>query len=309
MAQVQGRKIAVLGAGGSLGSPTLKALLAKGVHTITVVQRPEASSTFPSGVMVEIGNLEDEEFLAKVFNGQDAVVLMPPLSHIVSLQEPAVRAAAQAGVPYVLPAEYGPDPFATKLIEENGLLQAKKKIRDFIDELGVSSWISVTVGVWLDVNLSNGLWGIDTKARKATIYPEAGGRVTTSGITHTGEAIAAVLSLSDSDLAKYKKQAVYAASFHTTHREMLNAVQRATKTTDADWDITLRDVDDSLKEFNERIKQGDIMASYQKFILTNLLKGYGGDIEHKADAKELRKLEQLGLKGEDLETVIKSTVE
>ncbi|KAL2672130.1 hypothetical protein Neosp_012828 [[Neocosmospora] mangrovei] len=306
MAQVQGRKITILGAGGNLGSPTLRALLAKNAHTITVVQRPESSSEFPSGVTVKTGNLEDETFLGDVFRGQDVVVLMPPLSHIVALQEPAVRAAAKEGVPYLLPAEYGPDPFSTKLIEENGLLQAKKKIRDLIDELGVSSWISVTVGVWLDVNLSNGLWGIDARARKATLYPGAGGRVTTSSITHTGEAIAAVLSLPETDLASYKKGAVYTPSFHTTHREMLDAVQHASKTTDADWEITSRDVGDSLKEFNERIGQGDIMASYQKFILTHLMDGYGGDIQHKIDMKEIQKLEQVGLKEEEIETVVKS---
>ncbi|RMJ09428.1 hypothetical protein CDV36_010949 [Fusarium kuroshium] len=306
MAQVQGRKITILGAGGNLGSSTLRALHAKDAHTITVVQRPESSRKFSSDVTVMTGNLEDETFLRDVFKGQDAVVLMPPLSHIVSLQEPAVRAAAKAGVPYILPAEYGPDPFATKLIEENGLLQAKKKIRDLIDELGVSSWISVTVGVWLDVNLSNGLWGINAKGRKATLYPGAGGRVTTSSITHTGEAIAAVLSLPEADLSTYKKQAVYTPSFHTTHREMLDAVQRATKTTDADWEITSRDVDDALKEFNERIGQGDIFASYQKFILTHLLKGYGGDIENKVDTQKLKKLEQVGLKEENIEEVVKS---
>ncbi|RSL47759.1 hypothetical protein CEP54_013242 [Fusarium duplospermum] len=306
MSQVQGRGITILGAGGNLGSSTLRALLDKDAHTITVVQRPESSSKFPPDVIVKTGNLEDEGFLCDVFKGQDAVVLMPPLSHIVSLQEPAVRAAAKASVPYLLPAEYGPDPFATKLIEENGLLQAKKKVRDLVDELGVSSWISVTVGVWLDVNLSNGLWGIDAKGRKATLYPEAGGRVSTSSITHTGEAIAAVLSLPETDLASYKKQAVYTPSFHTTHREMLDAVQRATKTTDVDWEITSRDADDALKEFNERIGQGDVFASYQKFILTHLLEGNGGDIESKVDRQELKKLEQVGLKEENIEDVIKS---
>lgn len=306
MTQVQGRKITILGAGGNLGSLTIRALLAKDAHTITVVQRPESSSTFPSSVTVKTGNLEDEAFLSDVFKGQDVVVLMPPLSHIVSLQEPAIRAAAKSGVSYVLPAEYGPDPFATKLIEENGLLQAKKKIRDLIDELGVSNWISVTVGVWLDVNLSNGLWGIDIKSRKATLYPGAGGRVTTSSITHTGEAIAAVLSLPETDLASYRKQAVYTPSFHTTHREMLNAVQRVTQTTDADWEIASRDVDDALKEFNERISQGDVMASYQKFILTHLMEGHGGDIEHKVDVAKLDRLEQLGLKREDIDAVVAS---
>jgi uncharacterized protein YbjT (DUF2867 family) len=76
----------------------LKALLAKGVHTITVIQWPKATSIFPFEVTVKKGDLEDEAFLADVFKGQDAIVLMPPLSHIISLQKLAVRAATKASV-------------------------------------------------------------------------------------------------------------------------------------------------------------------------------------------------------------------
>ncbi len=152
-----GRKIAILGASGQLGTPTLKALLAQGVHTITAIQRLAATSVFPTGVIVKKGNLEDETFLADVLKGQDAVVLMPPLAQLVSLQQPAIRAAAKVGVPYVLPSEFGPDPFAGQLTGENALLKAKKEVRDLIEQLGVSSWISIAVGPWLDINLNLGL--------------------------------------------------------------------------------------------------------------------------------------------------------
>jgi uncharacterized protein YbjT (DUF2867 family) len=117
--QKQGRKIAIIGANGHVGDPTVKALLAQGVHTITAVQRLEATSNFSSEVVIKSGDLQDESFLASAFQGQDVVVLMPPLPHIISIQEPAVRAAAKVGVPYILPAEYGPDPFASWLVEQN----------------------------------------------------------------------------------------------------------------------------------------------------------------------------------------------
>jgi hypothetical protein len=63
----------------------LKALLAQGVHTITAIQRSDATSMFPSEVIVNKGDLEDETFLVDVFKGQDSIVLMPPLSHVISL--------------------------------------------------------------------------------------------------------------------------------------------------------------------------------------------------------------------------------
>lgn len=307
--KAQGRKIAITGAAGQLGKPTLKALLDLGVHTITAIQRPEATSTFPSGVIVKKGNLEDENFLAEVLKGQDIVILMPPLAQLVQLQEPAIRAAAKVGVPYVFPSEFGPDPFAGKLTEENGLLIAKKSVRDLIEKLGVSSWVSVAVGPWLDAGLNQGLWGVDAKARKATLWQGADAKANTASIAHTGEAIAAVLSLPEADLARYKNKAVYTPSFHLSQREILEAVQRATGTTDADWDIQTPDVNEVAKDYEEKIKQGDGVAPYVKFFVTHFLKGHGGDFQNKVEAAELEKLEQLGLHKENLEQVIKSALQ
>ncbi|OBT53931.1 hypothetical protein VE04_04325 [Pseudogymnoascus sp. 24MN13] len=293
--QVQGRKIAIVGASGQLGKPMLKALLAKGIHTITVIQRLEATSIFPSGVTVKKGDLEDEAFLADVFKGQDAIVLMPPLSHIISLQKPAIRAAAKVGVRWILPSEFGPDPFASKLIEENILLKNKKEIRDFINELGVSSWISVAVGPWLDISLPLGLWGIDPKARKATIWCGADAKTSTATVARSGEAAAAVLSLPEADLVKFKNNLSDAPSF----------LPRATSTTDADWDVTTREYEDIASEYEENIKKGDGMAPFIKFFVTHFVEGLGGDFNHKVDAAELEKLEKLGLPKDNLEEVIK----
>ncbi|KNB01380.1 hypothetical protein FOXG_04645 [Fusarium oxysporum f. sp. lycopersici 4287] len=204
---IQGRKIVITGGSGQLGKPTIDALVKLGAHTITAIQRPEAASTFPVGITVKKGNLRDEAFLTEVLKGQDVLVLMPPLAQLVELQEPAIRAAANAGVPYILPSEFGPDPFAVQLVEENELLIAKKRIRDLIESIGVSSWISIAVGPWLDAGLNQGLWGIEPKARKATIWRGADAKVNTATISHTAEAVAAVLSLPEAELAKYKNKA------------------------------------------------------------------------------------------------------
>ncbi|KAH8892895.1 putative oxidoreductase CipA-like protein [Thozetella sp. PMI_491] len=305
----QGRKIAIVGASGQVGAPMLKALLAQGVHTITAIQRLEATSIFPEGVNVKVGDLQDEDFLAGVLRGQDVLVLMPPLPQILSVQEPAIRAAAKVGVPYIFPSEFGPDPFATQLGEENILLRTKKQVRDLIEQLGVSSWVSVVVGPWLDVNLDTGLWGIDAKARKATLWSGAGAKTNTATVTYAGQATAAVLGLQDADLARYKNSAVYTSTFRLTQREILDAVQRTTGTTDADWDLTSRNVDDIAQEYEEKIQQGDEIAPYVKFFVTHFLEGHGGDFDYKVDAAEVKKLEELGLKKENLEEVIRAKLQ
>lgn len=302
---IQGRKIVITGGSGQLGKPTIDALVELGPHTITAIQRPEAASTFPVGITVKKGNLRDEAFLTEVLKGQDVLVLMPPLAQLVELQEPAIRAAANAGVPYILPSEFGPDPFAVQLVEENELLIAKKRIRDLIESIGVSSWISIAVGPWLDAGLNQGLWGIEPKARKATIWRGADAKVNTATISHTAEAVAAVLSLPEAELAKYKNKAVYTPSFHLTQREILDAVQRATGTTDADWDIKTRDVNEVAREYEDKISQGDGVAPFVKFFITHFLEGHGGDFNHKVHSTELEKLEQLGLHKEDLVQAIR----
>jgi uncharacterized protein YbjT (DUF2867 family) len=303
----QGRKIAFLGASGQVGAPTLKALLAQGVHTITAIQRREATSSFPSEVIVKSGDLEDEAFITEVLKGQDALILMPPLAHI-PLQKGFVRAAAKAGVPYILPSEFGPDPFAKQLVEENVLLQDKKAIRDLIDELGVSSWVSVTIGPWLDQALTFGLWGIDAKARKATLWGGADSKANTATVHHTAEATAAVLSLPDTDLAKYRNKAVYTPSWLLSQREILQAVQRVTGTSDADWDITEEGAEDVVKDYEAKMKKGEMAGYLKKFFYAHFLEGHGGDFEHKVVPAEVQKLEKFGLQKENLEEVIKATL-
>lgn len=304
----QGRKIALIGASGTLGKPLVEALLKQNVHTITAIQRADATSTFPAGVTVQKGDLLDEDFLAQAFKGQDTVVLMPPLPQIISIQEPAVRAAAKVGLDYIFPSEFGPDPFATKLIEDNTLLQDKKKIRDLVEKLGVSSWISVAVGPWTEFGIGYGLWGVDAKARKATIWNGADSKVSSSSAKLTSEALAATLGLPEEDFVKLKNKAVYAPSLHFNQRELLAAAQRATGTTEADWTVVERDVKDVRKEYEEALTKGDEMAPHTKFFVTHATENSGGDFHRKIDHELIGKLKQLGLGSETLEDAVKATL-
>ncbi|PTD08129.1 hypothetical protein FCULG_00005827 [Fusarium culmorum] len=231
----QGRKIAIIGASGNVGAPTVKALLAQGIHSITAVQRLGAASKFPP-------------------NGLDAAT--SPYHH---------------------------------LVEQNQLLQDKKKIRDLISELGVASWISVTVGPFLDMNMKSGLWGIDVENRKATILDGNVGRVSASGLTHTGQAIAAVLTLPEEALSQ-------------------GCVQRAMGTMEEGWSVEYQDIHDALKDLEAKIEQQDGNAPFVKFFLSHFQEGSGGDLRHKVNPDELNKLYELGLEDQALEDVIEASV-
>src|ERR1700753_4271946 len=92
-----GRKIAIVGASGTLGKPTLKALLSKGVHTITAIQRDESKNEFPAEVVVKKGSFTDESFIIKALEGQDVLIVIVPIPNM-NIGSIFIHAAAKAGV-------------------------------------------------------------------------------------------------------------------------------------------------------------------------------------------------------------------
>lgn len=72
-------KVVVTGSLGNIGSPLTKDLVSKG-HTVTVVSsNPGRKSAITSlGATAAIGSIEDRDFLAAAFSGQDAVFTMLP---------------------------------------------------------------------------------------------------------------------------------------------------------------------------------------------------------------------------------------
>ena len=71
----QGRKIAIVSASGTIGGPTLAAMLGTGIHIITVLSRTTSDTSFPAGVQVKKDNYNDQSFLISALQGQDIVLL------------------------------------------------------------------------------------------------------------------------------------------------------------------------------------------------------------------------------------------
>lgn len=301
MAQ-QGRKIAIVGGSGNIGSITLNSLVSKGIHTITAITRTDSTATFPTGIIVKKGAYNDENFLFAALQGQD-VLLIQVGSFALEIQADLIRAAAKAGVKYILPTEFGSDPDAEPMYSVFPPLFEKRQRRQLIEELGTSSWIAVVNNPWFDWSLGQGFWGIDIKARTATLWDGGNTKVNTTTLQRTADGTAALLSLPEEDLAKYKNKPFYLSSFFITQREMLESVQRATGTTDADWTLETKDYADVARESDEQLKQGNFSALVTKFYSANLHQGYGGDYNHKVEDAG-----RLGLANEELDEVVKQVV-
>ena len=292
-----GRKIAVVGASGKLGKPTLQALLSKGVHTVTAIQRNESTNTFPPQVVVRKGSLTDELFLVEALKGQDVLLVILPIPHM-DLGDLLIRAAAKAGVSYILPTEFGVD--TPEVENEHSMMPPKMARRRLIEELGVSSWIAVIVNFWLDANVQSGLWGIDVKGRRAEIFEGAEARISTTTVSRSAEGIAVLLSLPEPKLAQYQNKSYYYSSFELSQLDIFEAVKRATGTTDADWAITKKDAAKIVEESEPKILAGDWYAEWYRLFVMFFQGIPGSNFENKVvDFREN------GLPTEDLDDVIK----
>ncbi|KFZ18861.1 hypothetical protein V501_00979 [Pseudogymnoascus sp. VKM F-4519 (FW-2642)] len=302
MADKQNRKIAIVGGSGSVGSPTVEALLSHGIHTVTAILRSESTAIFPSGITIKKGSYNDEEFLVEALKGQDLLILQLGFMALDS-QIPLISAAAKAGVPWVIPCEYACDNKHEKLNEEIGLMVMKNKYRAQIDSLGVSSWIGIVNGPWFDWNFEKSFMGLDIKTRKAKLL-DGGVKFNTSTLSKVGKSLAALLSLPDSKLSAFKNDFVYFSSFLVSQRDVFDSVLSATCTKESDWAIESESPDKAADAAKEAIQQGNRMGNVDLLFATLSRVGYGGDYEAKVIGNDF-----LGLEQEDFDKVVKDLVE
>ncbi|KAF2023288.1 NAD(P)-binding protein, partial [Setomelanomma holmii] len=300
MSAQQGRKIAMVGATGTIGSVTLSTLLKSGLHTITAISRAKSNASFPPEVHVKKGDYSDPSFLASALQGQDVLIMQLAYHHeAMESQIPLIEAAAKAGVRWVLPTEFGSDPLSPLAKDFFPMLGIKKKYRDLIEEKGMS-WVAVANNPWFDWSLARGMWSIDIPRKKATIYNVRDAKFNTSTLAQVGRGVAALLSLPDEKLDAFKNRPVYLRSFFVNQRDILNSAIRATGTNESDWDVKTQEPEEAIKASREAVAAGNMMAVVGEFYTAHMQKGRGGDYEEKAveDAK------LLGLQKEALDEVV-----
>jgi hypothetical protein len=252
-------------------------------------------------VVVKKGSFTDESFLVKALEGQDILLVIVPIPNM-DIGNLFIHPAAKAGVPYVLPTEFGVD--ALKVENEHSMMAPKLARRRLIKELGVSSWIAVIVNFWLDANIQSGLWGVDIGDRKAEIFKRVDAKISTTTVSRSGEGIAMLLSLPEAELAQYKNKSYYISSFELSQRDIFEAVKRTTGTTDSDWAITEKDANEIIRESEIKIMDGDGYAEWYRLFVMFFQGIQGSNYEGK-----VVDLREYGLLNEDLDTVVKRAID
>ncbi|RGP61304.1 putative oxidoreductase cipalike [Fusarium sporotrichioides] len=303
-------RVAIIGAGGSVGKYLAKHIIETGKHTVTAITRKGSTNSAPKGARVVIVDYEDESSLVEALKGQQFLAISLSVQAAPGTQERIVRAAATAGVPWIMPNVYGIDITNKTLADENMTGGGVYPGINAIEEAGVSSWIAMCCSFWYEFSVCQGpqWYGFDFSngQKKVTFYDDGNAQINTSTWDQCGRAFASLLSLKvipldENDksptISQWRNKPLYISSFLLSQRQMLDSLQRVTGTTDKDWTIEHEGAKERWQRGVDMVKNGDrsgwALAMYSRTFFPN----GDGNFEAKYGLAN----EVLGLPKEDLD--------
>ncbi|ORY03335.1 hypothetical protein BCR34DRAFT_492481 [Clohesyomyces aquaticus] len=262
--------VAIVGAGGQSGKFMVEKLLEKGTFNVTAVTRKGSENVPVSGVHVKTVDYDDPSTIVEALKGQDALIITMAVTAPPDTQRKLLKAAADAGVPWVLPNEWGVVGTNEKLNADIYIGAENLKNRNYIEELGVSSWIAVACSFWYEYSLSTaGFYGFKIPQREVLFFDDGMQRINTSTWPQVGRTVAQLLSLKvvpedENDksvtLDSYRNKFAFVSSFAVNQKDMFESLKRVTGTTESDWKITSRPTKEIFEENRAKVAAGDRMA-------------------------------------------------
>lgn len=276
------------------------ALLSAG-FVVTIIARPESTSTYPEGVAVKKASYDDLAALTEVLKGQDALVeAFNPAA--AQHQGIIVRAALAAGVSRLITPDFSTDSFSPHSAEVK-IFEPKHKAQKELEELTSSpdctlSWTAIVLGGWFDWGIEAGYFWIDKKKRTITRFGSGNQKVSISRVSLAGETIVTVLQNPD----KYRNRIAYFADHAVSTNELIDIIQEFAPA--GEWQIIDMPLDNFKKEafalWDEDTKKG---LKTRLFTTAYTMLGtaavfdeenrYDGDFSHKQEPGSGRPIESL----------------
>ncbi|KAI0473780.1 hypothetical protein GGR56DRAFT_549954 [Xylariaceae sp. FL0804] len=302
-------RVAVVGATGHIGEVFVAALLKTGQHSITALTRADSKGVLPEGVKRMPVDYDSEESLVSALQDQQFLVITLPPSAPPTTHGRIVRAAARAGVAYVMPNFHGADIRNPSMFDGpfGALVRAQL---DEMEELGVS-YVSLACGTWYEWSLALGeAWfGFDIPQRRATLVDDGATPLSVSTWPQCGRALAALLSLPESGtspcLADWRNAPLYVSSFRVSQRDMLDSLHRVLGTNDADWEIRHEPAEQRDREGREEFARG-VVTGFAKSLYAKLFMRARDGVERDPWGTDNK---ALGLPEESLDEATRKAVE
>ncbi|KAK1965152.1 NAD(P)-binding protein [Colletotrichum eremochloae] len=302
-------KVAIVGAAGNMGKFVTHELLKGGKHTVTAITRHDSNSQFPEGVVAAKVNYDDENSLVEALKGQQYLIITLKNTASQDVQLKLVRAAAKAGVSYVMPNAWGPDPKNSSLMADTLLGATFESAVKEVERMDVSEWIIMSCGFWYEFSLAGSpdRFGFDIKSRSITFFDDGNIKVNTSTWAQCGRGLAAFLSLkclpedendTSPTIQSWANDVFYISSFLISQRDMFESIKRVTGTVDIDWDVKHENSEERWKAGHESLRSGD-RSGFSRLMYTRIFfSSNDGDVENKHGLVN----EALGLPKEDLDS-------
>lgn len=302
-------------AGGRIGKHITHSLLATGKHTITALTRPESNPILPPDITVLKVDYNNHDSLTNALRGQDVLIITLNISAPPETQHNLITAAATAGVSWILPNEFGGDPFDLRKGEDALIGAGKVQFREHIQRLGCN-YVGIACGFWYEFSIGGGpnRFGFDFEDQSIIMMDGGGTRISTSTMPMVGRAVAALLSLRvsrspdqdhDQDgkgggasLEDFENKAVYISSFTLSQKDMLQSILRVTGTKLEDWKITNTTAKQRWESGHEMLKDGN-MAGFVRLSYARAF--FPDDPEDFERSRGSIHNEVLGLEEEDLD--------
>ncbi|KAF2113732.1 putative oxidoreductase CipA [Lophiotrema nucula] len=264
------KNVAIVGAGGQSGKYMVAELLKKGTFNITAITRADSTNKPAEGVNVAVVDYDNPSTIVTALKGQDAFIITMPARAAPDTQKVLLKAAADAGVPWVLPNEFGNDGTDLSVRRDIPTGIPKEEARNLIQSFGVSKWIGIVTGFWYEYSVAApGLLGVKVRQKEMLFYDEGTVRLSVSTFPQVGRAVAALLSLpilpeNEGDerttLSGYANRFVFVSSFAVSQKDIFASLKRVTGTTDADYRISSMPATEQYAIQKEKLRSGDPIA-------------------------------------------------
>lgn len=299
-----------------MGRQFTKALLETGKHKVTVITRPESEAVFPDGVTTVRVDYSGDDLAALVtaLRGQEVLLVTLSVRAPPGTVSKFIRAAAEAGVKYILPNWFGQDATNKDLIDGMGFGTIRDGIFAALAEANIK-YFFLGCNFWYEFSLAGGMdrYGFDIPNRKYTVVDSGDVKVNTTTWPQCGRAVAALLSLKelpeDADdktptLSQFNNKPVYVSSFFLSQNDMFESLKRVTGTTDADWTITHDVSKERWQGALEKVQTGDMRAFGRLMYTRGWFPNGGSDLQNTVGLAN----DILGLPVEDLDEATKEAV-
>ncbi|KAK5632552.1 hypothetical protein RRF57_008266 [Xylaria bambusicola] len=303
------KKVAIVGANGTVGKYITKALLSGEKHEVTAVTRGGAE--MPKGVKVAKVSYDDPASLTKALEGQDVLIITMGTRAPKDTQEKLINAAAVANVPFVLPNAWGIESSHGTLGTDTFLGPPAMAAMKKTEELGKSAWIMMNTGFWYTHSLATpSAYGFDLNNNTVTFYDDGTAKINNITWEKTAEAVKNLLSLpieseggNGPTLSDYKNKQVYVSGWLLSQKDIFQHVLRVSGAKESDWTIKYEPAAQRYEEAKKRLFSGDGSAYTQLLYARTYYNNDDGNFE----SRHVLDNEKLGLTPETPESLDEQT--